>query len=703
MKFKLFPSILFQSKLFQNQFLRGRFFKKKLFFLAPLILLIVFSSGITSFLEGPANLAQADPGPPKPDQIVRADNGLYYGISGELGFMVSEDGGNTWESRNEGLPQKLLYPFQSKQVRYLTALGVDPVNPRRVVVAAATKLFLSEDQGASWQEIPIKPPIPTWAYLTAVALSPLEPKWFLIGTSAAGIFETKNTGQTWSGFSDHLAKFYQGAGIYEEIAALAYHPQDKDLITFAFGFGEGIYCLNRRLKTVEKTGQIPPSFSHGPLLTNPSAPPQALEQKTGAQPAEPAAREDAAESPQLNLSGPGKEIITNLTYQLKTTIAPDTAPKDEWLLRIATRGGDWLYSPTAGYIAAGDRIPAENRLDSGKLARMQTASGKFALYLRWDFAVGKRFDNLLDLAQKNGLNAIVVDMKDDSGFVTYDTNLQLPRETKAARNFIKLEELLRKAKGKGFYVIGRIVVFQDPRLFRYQNNKYAVWDKSTNKAWSTKEYWVDPFCREVWEYNLDIAGELQERGIDEVQFDYIRFPTDGNISQIKFRYRPEGMEKIDALESFLKMARERLHVPVSADLYGFNCWLRIENVNGQNMELFAKYVDVICPMYYPSHFPRSFMNNVPYLERACRIYRQGTFRAYTNAMGQSLIRPYVQAFLLGAEYRFSAPDRTKYLINQLEGVFSSGAPPGFTLWNYPNQYDMVNREFQKYMEEVKKY
>lgn len=160
------------------------------------------------------------------------------------------------------------------------------------------------------------------------------------------------------------------------------------------------------------------------------------------------------------------------------------------------------------------------------------------------------------------------------------------------------------------------------------------------------------------------------------------------------------MEKIDALESFLKMARERLHIPISTDLYGFNCWLRIENVNGQNMELFSKYVDVICPMYYPSHFPKSFMPKVPYLDRAERIYRQGTFRAYTNTGERSLIRPYVQAFLLGNEYHFSASDRTKYLLNQLKGLFSSGPPPGFTLWNYPNKYEMVNSEFQKYMAQV---
>jgi hypothetical protein len=674
--------------------------KNKYFFLAPLVLFIIFSTGITGVnFEGPVSLAQGDLGPPGPDQIVRAANNLYYGISGEFGFMVSEDAGNTWESRNEGLPQKLIYPYQTKQVRFLTALGVDPASPRRVAVVTTTKLFLSEDQGASWQEIPLKSPIPTWAYLTAVALSPLDPGSILVGTSAAGIFETKNKGKAWATLSDYLAKFYQGAGIYEEIAGLVYHPMEKDHIVFALGFGEGIYSLNRRLKTLEKMKPALPT----PLLSDEQLLATPLESSAGATPMPQENKPDSIEDSEakLNLSDPGTEIITNLTYQLETTIAPDTAPKDEWLLRIATRRGDYLYSPTSGCRTPGDQIPAGNSLDPVKLERMQTAAGKFALYLRWDFAVGKKYDNLLDLAQKNGLNAIVVDMKDDSGFVTYDTQLTLPKETKAARNFIKLEELLRKAKEKGFYVVGRVVVFQDPRLYRYQNNKFAVWDKSLNKPWGTKEYWVDPFCHDVWEYNLSIAEELQERGIDEVQFDYIRFPTDGNISQIKFRYRPEGMEKIDALESFLKMARERLHIPISTDLYGFNCWLRIENVNGQNMELFTKYVDVVCPMYYPSHFPRSFMPKVPYLDRAERIYRQGTFRAYTNAEERSLIRPYVQAFLLGAEYHFSGPERTKYLLNQLEGIFTSNTPPGYTLWNYPNKYDMVNSEFQKYMEKMK--
>ena len=327
---------------------------------------------------------------------------------------------------------------------------------------------------------------------------------------------------------------------------------------------------------------------------------------------------------------------------------------------------------------------------------MKQAADKYGIYVRADNASGKRFDNLLHFATQNGFNAMVVDFKDDSGLITYNTKLPLPHQVGAVRPFIKIEDLVKKAKDNGIYIIGRVVVFQDPKLFRFQNYKYALWNRLTNQPWSTKEYWVDPYCSEVWDYVLSIASELQEQGVDEIQFDYIRFPTDGDIGNINCRFRPNGAEKIDALESFLVKARERLHIPISTDLYGFNCWTRVDSINGQNLDMITNYVDVICPMYYPSHFTGGFMKGVEYLERAKRIYYDGTRRAYIIADRRSLIRPYVQAFLLGGETRMEPPVYTKYLQKQIEGVMSSPSP-GFTLWNYPNKYFMVTKPLPELM------
>jgi hypothetical protein len=202
------------------------------------------------------------------------------------------------------------------------------------------------------------------------------------------------------------------------------------------------------------------------------------------------------------------------------------------------------------------------------------------------------------------------------------------------------------------------------------------------------EYWVDPYSEAVWRYNTDIAREIQERGVDEVQFDYIRFPSDGDISRISYRYRREGMDKLEALESFLALARGEVSIPISTDVYGYCGWARISNWVAQNIEIFSRYVDVISPMYYPSHFPRAFLGSMEYLERARYIYSEGGDRAAEIVQGRSIIRPYVQAFRIGGELSFPPAVYSRYLVDEVQGALQ-GASSGFTLWNASNDYYML--------------
>ena len=189
--------------------------------------------------------------------------------------------------------------------------------------------------------------------------------------------------------------------------------------------------------------------------------------------------------------------------------------------------------------------------------------------------------------------------------------------------------------------------------------------------------------------------ELETLGVDEVQFDYIRFPSDGDMTNVFYRYQKEGMTRIEALESFLVLAREKLSIPISTDLYGFNSWYKMGNWIGQNIEMLSHYVDVICPMYYPSHFPKGFLNGITYLERAEQIYYEGSKRSARIVDGRSVIRPYVQAFLLPFEYYMEKPEYTEYLLRQLKGTRGSPAL-GFTLWNNSNRYYMVTQSLNDY-------
>ncbi|HEY8344886.1 MAG TPA: putative glycoside hydrolase, partial [Bacillota bacterium] len=326
-------------------------------------------------------------------------------------------------------------------------------------------------------------------------------------------------------------------------------------------------------------------------------------------------------------------------------------------------------------------------------ARRRRAADKYGIYVNYAW---KKFEDHLPFIKKHNLNSIVVDFKNDQGLLTYNTKLAFPYQIGAVSQKFRIEELIEKAHANGVYVIGRVVVFKDRQLHKYNNYQYAVWDKITQKPWVTNEYWVDPFSAEVWEYNIAIAKELEELGIDEVQFDYIRFPTDGDLSRIAFRHQRPGMLKVDALESFLAMAREQLEIPISADLYGFNCWYRMEGLTGQDANIFSDYVDVIAPMFYPSHFPGSFYGKEAYTKRARLIYEEGVARAARIVEDRCLIRPYVQAFLLGGELKMKAPQYTQYLLEQIEGTLAAPSS-GFTLWNNSNNYYMVKKPLSLYI------
>ena len=116
---------------------------------------------------------------------------------------------------------------------------------------------------------------------------------------------------------------------------------------------------------------------------------------------------------------------------------------------------------------------------------------------------------------------------------------------------------------------------------------------------------------------------------------------------------------------------------------------------GQSIETLSEYVDVISPMFYPSHFPSSFLAEHSYLDRAFTIYRTGVDRAQELVAGRSLIRPYVQAFLIGGELAMERPEYGRYLIEQLSGTKEAGGS-GFTLWNASNRYYMVTEPLKRF-------
>jgi hypothetical protein len=321
---------------------------------------------------------------------------------------------------------------------------------------------------------------------------------------------------------------------------------------------------------------------------------------------------------------------------------------------------------------------------------------------------------------------VVIDMKDDYGRLRFTPNNQSISEKGRVFRPVDIDGFLKNMKALGIYTVARIVVFKDPELAKKEGGRYAVWDGRKNKPWAGyydqrrlrdpnlveeksayeteilpaddpayeilrtyyDERWVDPYSEVVWDYTASIAKELHERGFDEIQFDYIRFPTDGvNLNDAQYRWREAGMDMESAILSFLRHTRSRIDAPISIDIYGANGWYRTGARTGQEVELLAQYVDVICPMYYPSHFEQDFLAQSPAELRPYRIYYQGIQRTERIGRGQIIVRPYAQAFFLNVSY-----DRqyynTNYVRLQAEGVRDAGSP-GLTYWNNSGRYDDI--------------
>lgn len=221
---------------------------------------------------------------------------------------------------------------------------------------------------------------------------------------------------------------------------------------------------------------------------------------------------------------------------------------------------------------------------------------------------GAKFDKLYKLVQDTDLNAMVIDVKNDSGQVTYQSALPIVQNIGAdAKPIIPdLPEKIRNLKSNGIYTIGRIVVFKDPYLaskkpeWAMQKKKGGVWKDAKGISW------VDPYQEDVWNYNIALAQEAAALGFDEIQFDYVRFPDNAKKVDAEVRFsQASGLNKMETIQQFLAKAKEQLpKVKLSADVFGLTTSAKDDMGIGQKWELIASTVDIISPMIYPSHYAK---------------------------------------------------------------------------------------------------
>ena len=229
------------------------------------------------------------------------------------------------------------------------------------------------------------------------------------------------------------------------------------------------------------------------------------------------------------------------------------------------------------------------------------------IYVTGPMAGSNNMQNLIELVDTTELNAMVIDIKNDRGEITYKMDLEAVQEINADVNYIRdMKQLIKDLKSKDIYLIARVVAFKDPILaegkpeLSLKNKDGTIFRDKDGLSW------VNPYKKEVWEYLVSVAKEAANLGFDEIQFDYIRFSTDSGMKKVDFGDEAQDKTKIEVITEFAKYVSEKLKplgVYVSADVYGAIIGSKIDaNIVGQSYVEMSKYLDYICPMIYPSHY-----------------------------------------------------------------------------------------------------
>lgn len=316
-----------------------------------------------------------------------------------------------------------------------------------------------------------------------------------------------------------------------------------------------------------------------------------------------------------------------------------------------------------------------------------------AIYMTsWVASNGKLRSGLVDIADTTEINSIVIDIKDYSGKIVFSLadNPKLKAYGSEEVRDPDLREFIETLHKKGIYVIGRVAVFQDAYFVKHRPD-LAVKNSAGTEVWKDRKgiSWIDVGSREYWDYIIQIAYASRKIGFDEVNFDYIRFPSDGNMQDISFPWSSTTPKTV-ALKNFFEYLHDHLQdsgLKISADLFGMTTTAQDDMGIGQLLENTLPYFDYVMPMVYPSHYPSSFMN---YAKPEAHPYEviQYTMKsavdrakALASTTGQSVaeLRPWLQDFGLGMTY---GPNEVRAQIKATNDV----GLDSWALWSASNKY-----------------
>ena len=340
-----------------------------------------------------------------------------------------------------------------------------------------------------------------------------------------------------------------------------------------------------------------------------------------------------------------------------------------------------------------DTVVAADSVKRPKQPLVQTPNPVRGLYVNRWAAIGDRMWQLIDVAKRTEVNALVIDVKDDRGFMLYHSRVPLAREigadTTRPMSYRRMRAVLDTMRAYGIYPIARIVVAKDP-LLASAKREWSIKRKRDSLPWLDKNGrpWLDPTHPEVWKYAGELAAEAVNLGFSEVQFDYVRFPDEDRLIREAVFPLMNGRVRAQVIHDqlgYLRTLVRPLQVPMTIDVFGLSATDTTDMGIGQKWEMFVDQVDVVLPMDYPSHFaPGTYglgnPNAHPYatLEHALRDAKARS-AGIPNA---ARIVPWYQDFTLGPPRYGAAEVRAQMRAGHDQGI------DGWMLWNPGSRYSL---------------
>lgn len=373
--------------------------------------------------------------------------------------------------------------------------------------------------------------------------------------------------------------------------------------------------------------------------------------------------------------------------------------------QLVTRGPAGTY-PEVVQQDRGGLLPLSDEVRTVSQKRKQPDVVRAVYLTSASAGSGAQIERFIELAKKSGANAFVIDIKSYLGYVAYDADLGAFDAHHLKRiKITDVEDLLNRLHEQDFYVIARIPVFQDsaladarPDLGIHSRYKLAAGTQSSQATlWRDHKgiRWIDPAAQDAWKYAVQLSLDAYKRGFDELNYDYIRFPSDGKLSDMRFTHWDGTQPRRNVIKNFFAYLRQHLpYATLSVDLFGLTTSAADDLGVGQVIEDAYTFFDIVSPMVYPSHYahgyrghqnPAAHPYDVVYFSMHSALQR---LVAYQSSVSESAatstiaLRPWLQDFTLGAAYD------TGMVHTQIQAITDALGDTyrGYMLWNASNKY-----------------